>query len=176
MGSKTERSVEIPEGVQATLEDNILTVKGEKGELKRDFRYPKMHLEQDGNKITIRTELDSKQDRAIVGAYEAHINNMFKGVMEGFTYKLKVVYSHFPMTIKQKEDIIEISNFFGEKAPRTSKVFGDAKVDIQKDEIIVESINKEDAGQTAGNLELATRVKRKDTRVFQDGIYIVEKP
>ena len=176
MGSKTQRVVEVPGGVQVTLDDNVLTVKGELGELVRDFRYPNIWLEQDGNKIVVNTSMDRKIERAIVGAYEAHLKNMFRGVAEGFTYKMKVVYSHFPITVKQKENIIEVNNFLGEKAPRIAKIFGDAKVDVQKDEITIEGINKEDAGQTAGNLELATRVKNKDTRVFQDGIYIVEKP
>jgi large subunit ribosomal protein L6 len=49
-------------------------------------------------------------------------------------------------------------------------------VEIRGQEVIVEGIDKEECGQTAANLEQATKIKDKDPRVFQDGIYIVEKP
>jgi large subunit ribosomal protein L6 len=176
MGAKTERVVEIPEGIQAEVEGPVVKIKGEKGELSRDFSCPNISLSKEGDKILVKTNLDQKQERAIVGTYQSHIQNMVKGVSEGFMYKMKVVFSHFPMTLKQKENLIEINNFLGEKAPRHSKIVGDTKVDLGKDEVIIESINKEEAGQTAANLELATRVKKKDTRVFQDGVYLTEKP
>lgn len=176
MGAKTQRVVEIPDGVDLTLEGTVIKVKGEKGELTRDFAYPSFTLTKNDNQIIINTSIDAKQERAIVGTYQAHIQNMIKGVSEGFTYKMKVIFSHFPMTLKQKEDVIEINNFLGEKAPRHSKIIGGTKVTLSKEEVVIEDIDKEAAGQTAANLELATRVKGKDIRVFQDGIYRVEKP
>ena len=176
MSEKLKRVIEIPEGVEANLEGSLIKVKGPKGELERDLSFPNIAMSKEDNKITIETKLAGKQEIAIVGTFESHVLNMIKGVTDGFTYKLKAVYSHFPMTLKQVGNLLEIHNFLGEKAPRKSKVVGNAKVNLEKDMVIVEGINKEEAGQTAANLELATRVKRKDTRVFQDGVYIVERP
>ncbi len=68
-----------------------------------------------------------------------------------------------------------IGNFLGEKKPRVAKILGDTKVKITGGEVTVSGINKEDVGQTAANIEQKTKIKRFDTRVFQDGIYIVQK-
>jgi len=68
-----------------------------------------------------------------------------------------------------------IENFTGEKNPRRAKIIGDVKVKIQSEDIIVQGINLEEVSQTAANIEQATKVKKKDPRVFLDGIYIYER-
>jgi large subunit ribosomal protein L6 len=88
---------------------------------------------------------------------------------------MKIVYSHFPMKVSVKAGNIVIENFLGERTPRFAKICGDTKVLVKGSEIILIGINKEDVGQTAANLERATRIRRKDPRVFQDGIYLVAK-
>jgi len=112
----------------------------------------------------------------MVGTFWAHIRNLIRGVTEGFEYKLKVVYAHFPIKLRVEGDEVIIENFLGEKHPRKAKIVGRVKVEIRGQEIIVKGIDKEECGQTAANLEQATKIKRLDPRVFQDGIYIVEKP
>ena len=176
MSAKVRREFAIPEGVQLTLENNHLTVKGEKGELVREFKHPSVKITLEKEKLIIGTTEVSSEERELTGTWESHIKNMIKGVTEGFKCTLKAVYSHFPMDIKPKEGYIEINNFLGEKAARKSKIVGSATVNIQKTDVEVEGINKEEVGQTAANLEQATKVKKRDTRVFQDGIYITEKP
>jgi large subunit ribosomal protein L6 len=176
MAKKKERTIEIPEGIATTIEGTIVKIKGEKGELQKEFCYPGVSLKQESNKITIAAETACKKHRSVVGTYESHLKNMFKGVTEGYTATMKAVYAHFPITIKQAENVIEVHNFLGEKVPRKGKIHGDAQVKIQKDDVTIEGINKEDVGQTAANIELATRIKNKDTRVFQDGVYITQKP
>lgn len=175
MKIEIKKTVELPEGVTAAIENSLVTIKGPSGELQRDLFFPGVELSLDGNKVIISYKNATRREKAIVGAYEAHIKNMARGVTEGYTYKLKVVYSHFPMTIKQNGNVLEVHNFLGEKAPRKTKVVGAAKVTIKKDDITVEGIDKEEVGLTAANLEQITRVKKRDSRVFQDGIYRVEK-
>ena len=51
MGAKTERFVEVPEGVDVSLDGSTVKVKGEKGELTREFSFPDVSLKKDGNKI-----------------------------------------------------------------------------------------------------------------------------
>jgi large subunit ribosomal protein L6 len=116
-----------------------------------------------------------KTQKAMVGTFASHIRNMIKGVTEGFEYRMKVVYSHFPMQLKVEKDKLMIGNFLGEKKPRSANILGESKVKASGDEVVVTGINKEDVGQTAANIEQATRIKRFDPRVFQDGIYTVEK-
>jgi len=167
--------IEIPEGVEVTVENNVVKVKGPKGELERELKYPEVKIFMEDGKVVIYKDFPRKNDIAIVRTFKAHINNMIKGVTEGFTYKLKVVYSHFPITVKVQGDKVVIENFLGEKAPRLAQILPGVKVKVKGQEIVVEGIDKEKVGQTAANIEQATRITKWDRRVFQDGIYIVEK-
>jgi large subunit ribosomal protein L6 len=100
---------------------------------------------------------------------------MFTGVTKGYTYKLKVVSAHFPISIKVKGNEVFIENFYGEKSPRVAKIVGSCKVSVVGDDVIVQGVSKEDVGQTAANIESATTVRRKDQRVFLDGVYVYER-
>ncbi|MBO8181322.1 MAG: 50S ribosomal protein L6 [Archaeoglobus sp.] len=177
----TERVVEIPENVEVSIEgDDVLgytlKAKGPKGENVRKLRYRGVLIEKQDSKIRVYTKEKKTKTRAIVGTFASHIRNLIKGVSEGFKYKLKVVYAHFPVKVRVEGDEVIIENFLGEKHPRRSKIVGRAQVKVQGNEIIVTGIDKEECGQTAANLEQTTKIKNLDERVFQDGIYIVEKP
>jgi len=167
--------VEIPEGVEVTVEKDVVKVKGPKGELERELKYPGVQIFTENGKVVVFKEFPRKRDIAIARTFKAHIANMIKGVTEGFTYKLKVVYSHFPMTVKVQGDEVVIENFLGEKNPRKAKILPGVTVKVMGSDVIVEGIDKEKVGQTAANIEQATRITKWDRRVFQDGIYIVEK-
>ena len=112
----------------------------------------------------------------MVGTIRSHISNMIYGVKHGFTYKMKIVYAHFPMTVKVKGKLVTIDNFLGERHPRTAKIIGDdVKVSVKGDDVTITGINKENVGQTMANIEQATKIKGRDPRIFQDGIYLVDK-
>jgi large subunit ribosomal protein L6 len=100
---------------------------------------------------------------------------MITGVTKGYSYKLKIVFSHFPISVKVQDKSVLIENFTGERRARRVKIIGDVKVKIEPEDIIVEGVNLEDVSQTAANIEQATRVRRKDPRVFLDGIYVYER-
>jgi large subunit ribosomal protein L6 len=170
-----ERIVEIPNGIEVEIDNFKIKVNGPKGFLEEDFYSPlfkkDISIKKTDNKIFISTKSKRKKVKAMLGTIEAHIKNMFKGLIEGFTVKLKIVYMHFPFTVKISGKEISINNFLGEKLPRKTKIVGDCKVEIKGDEITVTGINKDDVGQTAANLERATWIKARDRRVFQDGIF-----
>lgn len=170
----TREEVEIPDGVEVRLEGKVLEMRGPKGRLVRVFDMPGVRLGVEGKKIFVESPSSRRRLRAAVGTARAHLLNMIKGVVEGFTYRLRVVYSHFPITVKTEGGRVLIYNFLGERAPRVAKIVGDTKVEVRGDEIIVEGIDKEEAGQTAWNIRQATLIKGRDLRVFQDGIYCVE--
>ena len=167
--------VEIPEGVTVEVNGNLVKVKGPKGEVERELNYPGVKIFTEDGKVVIYKDFPRRKDIAIARTFKSHIANMIKGVTEGFTYKLKVVYSHFPITVKVQGDKVYIENFLGEKAPRIAEILPGVTVKVMGSEIIVEGIDKEKVGQTAANIEQATRITGRDRRVFQDGIYIVEK-
>ncbi len=176
-----ERAITIPEGVNVevsgdTVSGYTVKVSGPLGENQRFLKFRGVYIEKEDGKIRVYTTEKKKKLRAMVGTFAAHIENLMRGVKEGFEYKLKIVYSHFPMKVRVEGNEVVIENFLGEKHPRRAKIVGRAKVSISGNEITVSGIDIEECGQTAANLEQATRIKRLDVRVFQDGIYIVKKP
>ncbi len=170
-----KEEVSVPKGVEVGLECRTVEVSGPKGKLSRKFDMPGIKLRADGQSIFIEAGSSRRRHRAAVGMIRAHLQNMFKGVTEGFTYKLRVVYSHFPLTVKIENKRVLIHNFLGGRAPRIAKIVGNASVNLGGDEIIVEGVDKDEVGQTAFNIEQATFIKHLDPRVFQDGCYIVER-
>ena len=170
-----EKIVEIPNSIEVEINNFKVKIKGPNGLLEKDFYSPlfkkDISIKKNDNKISISTESKRKKVKAMLGTIEAHIKNMFEGVTEGFTIKLKIVYMHFPFTVKVSGKEVSVNNFLGEKLPRKTKIIGDCKIEIKGDEITVTGINKEDVGQTAANLERATWIKARDRRVFQDGIF-----
>jgi len=172
---ETLKTVELPENVDVKLDGRIVTVRGEKGELTRDFSHTSISIDLEEKTITAQANWPRKREAALVGTVCSHIQNMITGVTKGFTYKLKIVFSHFPISVKVKEKTAVIENFTGERSPRTAKIMGDTRVVVKGEDVIVQGINIEDVSQTAANIEKATKIRRKDHRVFLDGIYVYER-
>jgi large subunit ribosomal protein L6 len=170
-----ERRITIPEGVDITLEGEVVKAKGPNGEISRKLSYPGIRIRREGNQVVVEAEKDRRRQRAMTGTFASHINNLIKGVTEGFEYKMKVVHSHFPMSVKVSGREVIVENFLGEKTPRKTQIVGDCTVDVKGIDISIRGNNLEEVGQTAANIEQLTRVKRRDRRVFQDGIYLVER-
>ncbi len=168
--------VEIPEGISCSYENKVLKcVKGSL-EISRIVNLPKAEVKVDEKFIVLSCKKSTKKERKTIMSFLAHIKNIFAGLDKKFVYKLQAVNVHFPITLKVEGENLLINNFLGEKNPRTAKILSDVNVEVKGQEITISSKNKEAAGQTATNFEKATKIKRRDRRVFQDGIYIVEKP
>ena len=174
---RIEHIVTIPEGVTASIsEDGVVTIAGSKGSLSREFVSTRIDLLQDGSGLLVRADLPRRKEKALAGTWNAHLNNMVRGVTEGFTYHLKAFYSHFPMTLAVQGETFVVNNYFGERVPRRSDILPGVDVKVSnKVEITVSGIDKENVGQTAANIERSTTVKNRDRRVFQDGIYRLSK-
>ncbi len=169
------KTIQIPANVDVNLEGKKINVKGTKGSLTRDFSFAPIAIEGEGKNIRVWAKWPRKKEAALVGTIASHINNMITGVTKGYSYKLKIVFSHFPISVKIQGKYVLIENFTGERRARRVKILGDVKVKLEPDDIIVEGVNLEDVSQTAANIEQATRVRRKDPRVFLDGIYVFER-
>lgn len=177
---KMERIVNIPEGVNIEVNGFKVSVSGQKAKLERDFYSPlfqnEIIIKKAENKISISTESKKRKIKSMVGSIESHIKNMIMGVTEGYICKMKIVSIHFPITVKVSGNEVVIQNFIGEKSPRKAKVMGDTKIDVKEDEITLTGNDKEEVGQSAANIESATKIKARDRRVFQDSIVITKKP
>ena len=173
--AEIKEKITIPDNVEVTIENNNLTVKGEKGSISRVFTHPKIDLKINNKIIELSCKKPRRKDKAVTGAFAAHIKNMIKGVTEGFEYKMKTVFSHFPVKTSVEGNEFVIQNFLGERSARKAKILDGVAVEVKGDDITIQGVDKEKVGQTAANIERATAVKNRDVRVFQDGVYQVSK-
>lgn len=171
-----ERKIEVPDAVEVKAVGKVLVVKGPKGELRREFRHPQVKLSVKGKEVSLSSESERRKVKALLGTWEAHLNNMVKGVHHGWQCELKLLYSHFPVKLKLEGNELLIENFLGERKPRVAKIIQGAEVNLEKDVVRVSGPDKEVVGQTAARIEQAAKVTGQDRRVFQDGIHMVSKP
>ena len=169
------QEIELPQGVTAEQSDSSLTLKGSKGEVKRDFKHPKVKITVEGNKLRLVANKGTKREKTILGSYAAHIKNMIQGVQEHHVYKLKICSGHFPMNVSVSGKELVIKNFLGESVPRKTPLIEGVTVKVNGTEIVVSGPDKELAGQMAARIETLCRLTNRDIRIFQDGCYIIHK-
>jgi len=176
MRRKLERKIQIPTGITCEVIENKVICKKDSLELSREIPIPGTKVLISQNEILISNEKGNKNDYKKIVSLSIHLKNILSGLEDPFIYKLESCNVHFPTSLKIEGDKLEISNFLGEKVKRYAEILPGVNVDIKGPNITLSSHNLESAGQTAANFEKATKVRGRDPRVFQDGIYIVEKP
>jgi len=167
--------IKIPEDVDVSVNQNTVSIKGPLGKLERNFSDAPVNIRREGNELLIEAAWPDKKKMAMVGTIRSHVRNLMIGVVNGFTYKLKIVYAHFPMSVKVLDGEVVIENFQGERKPRKVTVPTTVSVAVTGDDVIVTGINLEAVSQAAADIQQATLIKNKDPRVFLDGLYIYEK-
>ncbi len=168
--------IQIPEGISCTYESQILKCTMGAKTLERKISVQSTEIKINNNEIIFECKNGNKNNFKGIMSSIAHIKNLFSGLQEEFVYRLESCNVHFPMTLKVENGVVKINNFLGEKVPREARILSGVDVKIDGQKITVTSNDREAAGQTAANLERATKLKGRDRRIFQDGIYIVEKP
>ena len=168
--------VELPEGVSASFADDVLLIKGPKGEVKKNFFHQNIVVKIEESKVVVSCPLATRREKKIIFSWLAHIRNMIRGSLEPFVYKLKICSGHFPMNVSVSNDNFIVKNFLGEKSPRVLKIKSGVGVKVSGDVVSVESVDKELAGNVASDIEFLTLTRGRDLRIFQDGIYITDKP
>jgi len=170
-----ENIIDLSSDVSVKVSDNDIIM--QKSGVEQIVKYNPVYVsvEYKDNKLIIKPNSKKTKFVSVSNTIKKIITNTINGFDDEFICKLSIVFSHFPITIKIDGNNVIISNFLGEKKPRKTKVFPGCKVDIKGKDIIVSGNNKHAVGQTAGSLEKTARVRGRDYRVFDDGIYVVEK-
>ena len=174
--NKIEEKLQIPENFNVELHKEKVIIKGNGKEIEKILSLHNVEIKKEGKEIVVSSKKNTKNERKIVGYVVAHIKKMFQGLDEDYLYKMEICNVHFPMTVKVEGQEIVIKNFLGERLPRIAKLEKNAKVNVKGNIIEVSSHDKDAAGQTVSNIELATKIRKRDRRVFQDGIFLIEKP
>jgi large subunit ribosomal protein L6 len=175
MKQEIREELEIPQGTSIKTAGGIFTVHGPKGEIQKKLHNPKIKASVINDLVVFEAKKGTQREKRLIKAHIAHLKSMIKGVNQVHYYKLRICSSHFPMTASVKGNVFEIKNFIGETIPRTLALPEGVKVSVDGYFVIVESVSKEKAGQTSALIEKLTRRAAFDKRVFQDGIYIIEK-
>jgi len=167
--------IKLHEKINAQLDGTSLTLKGPEGEVKRELMDKSIKIEYKDGSITLKAPKFSKMNKKRIKSHAAHIRNMARGCMEAYKYTLKICSGHFPMNVSVSNEQFIVKNFLGEKVPRTLKLKAGASVKVEGNLVVVESTSKETAGQVSADIEQLTRRTGYDGRIFQDGIWIIEK-
>jgi large subunit ribosomal protein L6 len=172
----TTEKIDIPKGVTVSvLENSIVKASGQKGECQKKLLSPFIEITVENNEVVVKSKRSSQREIKILYSFVAHIKNLIKGVTQGFTYTLKICSGHFPMTVTVKGTEFSVKNLFGEAVPRVMKIKDGVKVSIVQDKIEVSGTNLEIVSQVSADIEGLVRRVKYDRRVFQDGIYIIDK-
>ncbi|MCX8208878.1 MAG: 50S ribosomal protein L6 [Sulfolobales archaeon] len=173
---KLREEIPIPSGVNVEIDGRKVRVRGPKGVVEKDFSYARgVVIAREGESIVFEAYFADRRAKAQLYSLVSHVRNAIDGVTRGYRYRLKIVYSHFPISVRVDGDRVVIENFIGEKAPRVARVVGDVKISVSKTDVVVEGCDLEAVSQTAANIEQATKIRKLDRRVFVDGIYIYER-
>ena len=172
---KLTTELEIPEGVTVAYNKPMITVQGPLGKTWKSFKKIPVTINVTDGKVLFKAQGTRDKSRSIMNTARSLIRNLCEGVVEGYTIKMKVVFAHFPITVKVEGKNIIIENFQGERAPRKTVIVGNTKVMPKGEDVILTGEVWTDITQTAANIELKTKVKNKDHRVFLDGVYAYEK-
>ncbi len=172
--------LEIPDGVDVSLDNNNrVTIKGPNGgPITKDFSHVRgITIELKKNKIIFSINFPKSGTLALVKTIINIINNLIIGVQTNYKYVSKICYSHFPCSVRvdEKNQMLFVENFLGERAPRKATIQANVKVEVKGDDVIFIGSDKESLGQTAANIKRACRIRKKDPRVFQDGVYLYKK-
>ncbi len=175
MKEDIKKEIELPAGVTAKLEKYLLKIKGPKGEVAREFFYPRINLSLQGNKVELTSVKATRKEKSKLNSFASHIKNIVQGVQDPHVYKLKICSGHFPMSVSVSGQEFIVKNFLGESVPRKVTLPKGAEVTISGTDIVVKSPDVEIAGLAAAKIELLCKIKGRDLRIFQDGCYITHK-
>ena len=170
-----EIKTQLPEGFSAEYEEGHLTVEAEWEEVSRKLEHAMIDVEVADGEVVFSTDRTKKSIKSIVKTFQSHVQNMVDGIQDEHVYKMKGVYAHFPMTVKEENGKVIIENFMGERKPREIEIMDGVSVSIDGEDLTLRGADKEAVGQTAGRIEQACSKGNRDPRTFQDGVYITQK-
>lgn len=142
------RVLTIPEGVTVTLNNNVITVKGAKGELSLDYSKF-ITIEVNENEVVVKRSADTKEIKSLHGTTNALVKNMLIGVSEGYTKGLETVGVGYRFNVNGSKITVSA----GYSNPVEVIIPSDLKVEqINNTEIQISGIDKQKVAEFAANI------------------------
>src|SRR5699024_10731249 len=166
------RPIELPEGVEAKLNGNTITVKGKNGELTRNLN-PIMDVVIEDNEITVNRQNDSKESRMLHGTTRSVVNNMVEGVTDGFSKKLEIIGVGYRAQLQGKKLVLSL----GLSHPVEFEIPEGLEIEVPSNtEIIIKGADKEAVGTLAANIRAVRSPEPyKGKGVRYEGEYVRRK-
>ncbi len=170
--------LEIPEGVTIELEEGpYITVEGPNGgPITKDFSHIRgFDINKENDKLVFQAYFPRNSIVSLANTIINILDNLIQGVLTNYKYVSKVCYSHFPCNVEvfPRKKEIHVVNFLGERAPRKIKYNPEkVSVEVEDDDVYLIGSDKEILGQTAANLKKICHIRKKDPRIYQDGVYL----
>lgn len=169
-----KQPVKIPSGVDVTLNNNVVTVKGSKGELTFTFDE-RLTVKIEENELTVSRSTDEKEDRSLHGLTRSCIQNMVTGVSEGFTKELEIIGVGYRATANGAK--IDLS--LGFSHPVEMKAPEGVKVEMDKDRkntVVISGYDKQKVGQFAAEIRSLRKPEPyKGKGIRYVGEYVIRK-
>ena len=147
MSSIKQKTIEIPAGVEVRIQDKKVVVKGAKGELSYETR-PEIKVEQKDKKILISPQIDTKQTKAFFGLTIALLNNMLKGVVDGFQKQLEIQGVGYKAEMQGKDIVMQIGFSHPVNIPAPDNI----AFAVEKNIITITGFDKQLVGNTAAKI------------------------
>lgn len=139
-------SIQVPDSVEVRIDGQEVTVKGPKGELKREFpRRAKISIDDKELKVEVK---DKENDKAIWGLSRALLNNMVLGVTDGFTKELEINGVGYKADVQGTKLVLNVGYSHSVEMPIPEGI----AVKVEKNLIALSGFNKEILGQFAANV------------------------
>lgn len=135
----------LPAGVEVTNNDNVVTVKGPKGELTREFSKD-IEIRVEGTEVTLHRPNDSKEMKTIHGTTRALLNNMVVGVSEGFKKELEMRGVGYRAQLQGSKLVLAVGKSHPDEVEAPEGITFELP---NPTTIVVSGISKEVVGQTA---------------------------
>ena len=135
----------LPAGVEITNNDNLVTVKGPKGELTREFSKD-IEIRVEGTEVTLHRPNDSKEMKTIHGTTRALLNNMVIGVSEGFKKELEMRGVGYRAQLQGNKLVLAVGKSHPDEVEAPAGITFELP---NPTTIVISGISKEKVGQTA---------------------------
>ncbi len=167
-------AIEIMQGVSVEIKGTEIDTKGSLGSNRRIFNDSLIKVSKKENRLVIEATkekgLEKKAAKAAI-SFRKELENDMNGVNKYYEKNMRIVFAHFPISVEVKSGKVYINNMIGERVPRISDIVGSTKVEIKGENVRVYGTSLDDVSQTAANIRLVCKIRNKDSRVFQDGLY-----
>lgn len=162
-----KKPLDIPANTEITISENLVVVKGSKGQLEMNYLPTKVEIKQEGSQIVTKPVKENIECNSLWGTYSSIMKSMMIGVTEGFEKRLIIEGVGFKAAVNGDKIVLNV----GFSHQVEIEIASDLTVAVEKDNIIISGIDK----QKVGHLAAVIRSKKKPEPYKGKGIRYINE-